>query len=68
MKTSAFDIRTNWGIARHGDENERNREQINTKLFHPLLDMPHTNKDTPEVRGDWKNILLLFWYWAKYIV
>ena len=28
---------------------ERNRAQVNTKLFHPLLDMLHENKDTPVV-------------------
>ena len=47
-------------LARRGEENKRNSTQWELKLFHPSLEMPHTNKDTPVARDDGKDILLLF--------
>ena len=40
----------------------KNCSQINTKLFHSSLDLPHENEDAPVVRSDEKNTMLLFCY------
>ena len=50
------------GIARHSDENEQNRSQVNTKLFRSLLDLPDPLLNTPVVRSNGKNTMLLFCY------
>ena len=46
----------------------KNRSQVNTRLFRLSLDLPHENEDTPVVRNDGKNIMLLFCYLANCIV
>ena len=45
-------------LARRGEENKQNSTQWELKLFHPSLEMPHTNKDTPVAQDDGKDILL----------
>ena len=50
------------GLATRSDKNEQNRSQVNTKLFCSSLDVPHENEDTPVVRSDGKNTVLLFCY------
>ena len=50
------------GLATRSDENKQNSSQVNTKLFRSLLDLPHKHEDTPVVRSDGKNTMLLFCY------
>ena len=47
------------GIATRSDENEQNRSHTNTKLFRLSLDLAHENEDTPVVRSNGKNRMLL---------
>ena len=56
------------GIGTRSDENEQNRFQVYTKLFRSSLDLPHKNEDTPVVRNDGKNTMLMFCYWTNCIV
>ena len=51
-----------YDIATRSDENEQNSSQANMKLFRSSLDLPHKHEDTPEVRSDGKNTMLLFCY------
>ena len=55
-------------LATRSDENEQNCSQVNTKLFRLSLDLPHKHEDTPVVRSDGKNTMLLFCYWTNCIV
>ena len=52
-------------LATRSDENEQNRSQVNMKLFRSSLDLPHEDEDTPVVRSDGKNTMLLFCYGLK---
>ena len=60
-KTSSSFLITK-GIATRSDENEQNRSHTNTKLFRSSLDLPHKHEETPVVRSDGKNTMLLFCY------
>ena len=48
------------GIASCSDENDQNHARLVTKLFRPSPDVPHEDEDTPVVRIDGKNTMLLF--------
>ena len=61
MELSYFFVKSN-GIAARSDENKRNSSQVNTKLFHSSIDVPHENEDMPVVRSDGNNTMLLFCY------
>ena len=53
---------TSKGVDTRSDENEQNRSQVNTKLFRSSPDLPDTLLDTPVVRIDGTNTMLLFFY------
>ena len=61
MELSYFFVKSK-GVAARSDENKRNSSQVNTKLFRLSLDVPHKNEDTPVVRSDGKDTMLLFCY------
>ena len=42
------------GVATRSDENERNRSQVNTRLFRSSLDLPHDSEDMPVSTTRWK--------------
>ena len=50
------------GLATRSDENEQDRSNANTKLFRSSLDLSHEPEDTPVVRSDGQNTMLLFYY------